>query len=179
MNKKQMVSFLFIVLSLGVVLFFTFSYFKNEEEKYIENAKQNRRLEKEEREKMEEKEKQENGKKEVDVFLEKLKETKKIVLGIEDINGKMEVLDATHHYREVKTIVEEPTIQEILNVFVTAKWEENKNVNDEGKIWQFYNNENNLILEYDGYSFVTKDTITNIFIPKENKEILNQYFVEV
>lgn len=181
MNKKQIVYLFFILLCLGVVLFFTFSYFKNEEEKYLENAKQNRILENEQKEKQrleEEKTKQENGRKEVEAFLESLKGTKKIILGVDDENGALEVLDKNHHYRELKTIVEEATIQEVLNLFTTAKWEENKNLDYKGKIWQFYDSENNLILEYDGHSLVTKEKTINIFISLENEERLNRYFVE-
>lgn len=181
MNKKQIILTIFILLCLGVVLIFTFSYFKNEEEKYLENAKQNRILENEQKEKQrleEEKTKQENGRKEVEAFLESLKGTKKIILGVDDANGSLEVLDENYHYRELKTIVEETTIQEVLSLFATAKWKENKNLDYKGKIWQFYDSENNLILEYDGHSFVTKEKTINIFISLENAEHLNSYFVE-
>lgn len=182
MNKKQIITTIFILLCLSVVLIFTFSYFKNEEEKYLENAKQNRILENEQKEKQkleEEKTKQENGQKEVENLLESLKETKKIVLGVDDANGSLEVLDENHHYRELKTILEETTIQDVLSLFATAKWEENKNLDYKGKIWQFYDSENNLILEYDGHSFVTKEKTIHIFIPLENAERLNSYFAEI
>lgn len=51
MNKRQIAYLIFILICLSVVLFLTFSYFKNEEEKYSENAKQDRLLEQEEKEK--------------------------------------------------------------------------------------------------------------------------------
>lgn len=184
MNKKKIVLLFLIVIGLSVVLFFTFDYFKKEEEKMLENAHQNRLIEKEESEEKEkqkleeEKAKQENGGKEVNALLEKLKGTKKIVLGIDDENGTLETLDLNHHYKELKTIVEETTIQEILNLFASAKWEENKNLDYKGKIWKFYNSEENLILEYDGHSFITNDKTTNIYIEKENEERLNAYFIE-
>lgn len=173
MNKRQIVYLIFILIGLSVVLFLTFSYFKNEEEKYSENAKQNRLLE------QEEKEKQENGQKEVAALLEILKGTKKIVLGVADESETLEVLDKNHSYKELKTIVEEANIQEILSLFFSAKWEENKNLDYKGKIWQFYDIKNNLILEYDGHSFLTKEKTTHIFITEENEERLNSYFTEV
>lgn len=182
MNKRQIAYLIFILICLSVVLFLTFSYFKNEEEKYSENAKQNRLLEQEEKEKQkveEEKLKQENGQKEVAALLESLKGTKKIVLGVADENETLEVLDKSHSYKELKTIVEEANIQEILSLFSSAKWEENKNLDYKGKIWQFYDIKNNLILEYDGHSFLTKEKTTHIFITDENEERLNSYFTEV
>lgn len=182
MKGKQIVLSILILCGLGVIIFFTFSYFKNEEEKYSENAKQNRLLEQVEKEKQkgkEEKLKQENGQKEVTALLESLKGTKKIVLGVADENETLEVLDKNHSYKELKTIVEEANIQEILSLFSSAKWEENKNLDYKGKIWQFYDIKNNLILEYDGHSFLTKEKTTHIFITDENEERLNSYFTEV
>ena len=182
MKGKQIVLSILILCGLGVIIFFTFSYFKNEEEKYSENAKQNRLLEQVEKEKQkgkEEKLKQENGQKEVTALLESLKGTKKIVLGVADENETLEVLDKNHSYKELKTIVEEANIQEILSLFSSAKWEENKNLDYKGKIWQFYDIKNNLILEYDGHSFLTKEKTTHDFITDENEERLNSYFTEV
>lgn len=184
MNAKQIVLMLFIAVGLGCILFFTFEHFKKEEARMLENASYNKmqeeldRKEKENQKEQEEKKKQEAGQKQVKELLEKLQETKQIVLARVDESGELDTFDTLHKYRKEKEILEESVIKEIVDCFANAVWEANKNTNFLEKLWQFYDNQENIILEYDGHSFITKDGEVFIHISTEKENKLNGYFAE-
>lgn len=184
MNAKQIVLLFFIAAGLGCILFFTFDHFRKEEARMLENASNNKlqeeldKKEKENQKEQEEKVKQEVGQNQVNTLLENLQNTQKIVLSLANENGKIDSLNSLNKYIEVKTITNENRIQEILNSLNKSVWQENKNTNFIGKLWQFYDKEENLILEYNGHSLVTKETEVNISISLEEENKLNGYFVE-
>ena len=182
MKIKQRVLLILILIGLGTTLIFTFNHFKKEEEKILENKAKNEQIENEKKEEqqkkeLEEKKKKEAGQKEVKMLFEKLQTTKKIILGIEDSLGTLETLDNQHKYKEYQVVEEEETIKEIVNLFAIATWQENKNDNHLGKIWQFFDSENNLIVEYDGTTFYTKEKNIYVFIETENLKKLKSYFL--
>lgn len=184
MNIKQIVLMFFIAVGLGCILFFTFDHFRKEEARMLENASMNKmqeeldRKEKESQKEQEEKEKQEAGQNQLKSLLESLQGTKKIILSLADENGKIESIDKLYKYAEVKVITEESIINEILNCFANAVWQENKNANFLGKLWQFYDSQENMILEYDGHAFITKEREVNFYIQNEEENRLNEYFNE-
>lgn len=183
MKKSQIVLLILILMGLGGILYFTFDYYKKEEVKILENKAQNDKLENERKEEQqkkekEEKEKQEEGQKEVKALLEKLQNTQKIVLGLDDLVASLETLDTSHNYKEFKTVQEEKMVKEIVSLFANSVWQENKNSNYLGKIWQFFDKENNLLLEYDGHSFLTNGKTIYVFVGSESQKKLEQYFIE-
>ena len=107
-----------------------------------------------------------------------MKNTKKIVLGIGDKSGTLKTLDTNHSYKEFTIIIEEGTIEEILNQFLDASWSEGKTDDYLGKMWQFFDSEDKLILEYEGHEFVTKEKRVTVSLQEENLDRLSSYFKE-
>ncbi len=183
MKIKQLVWFVLLLLGMSITLFFTFDHFKKEEKKYLENKVKNEQIEKERKEEqlkkeLEEKKQQEAGQKEVQGLLALLQNTKKIILGIDEESGTLKTLDSYHKYKEFQTIQEEAVVKELIELFENATWQKGSNDNHLGKIWQFLDSEDNLLLEYNGHSFFTKEKCVTIYIEKENLIKLNSYFME-
>ena len=182
MNKKQIALLLLMVVGLGVILFFTFAHFKIEKEKMLENASNNNRLEQlneKEKEAKEKKQKQEEGQRKVNLLLESLQNTKKVVLAQHDSYGEITSVATQYKYIKIKEITEESVIQEIIDCFKDSTWQEVRNDDFIGKLWQFYDGEDKLILEYEGHAFVTQDQNVVIYIQENRKNRLYSYFEEI
>lgn len=183
MSKTQIIGLFFIIVGLTVVLTFTFQHFKQEEQRILEAADKNKMMEeqdKKEREakELEEKRKKEEGQKQVDTLLEQLKNTKKLVLATYDETGKIISLATSRNFIEMKTITDENTLKEIQTYFASAIWQEGRNDNFLNSLWQFYDAEDKLILEYEGHAFINEESNVAIYFPEETLKKLNAYFNE-
>lgn len=179
MNKKQFVFLILIVVGLGAILFFTFTHFKLEKEKMLENASDNKKMEeltRKEKEEREKKRKQEEGQRKVNLLLENLQNTKKVVLAQHDSSGEITSVSTQSKYVKEKEFSEESIIREIIGCFKDSIWQEGRNDDFIGKLWQFYDGENKLILEYEGHALITQEQNLAIYIQENMKNRLYSYF---
>lgn len=87
---------------------------------------------------------------------EDIQNTKKVILAVHDDNGDISGLDGWT-YKEKQVITNKETIAKIINVINKATLQRVITTNYIGKLIQFYDENDNLIAEYEGHCLIGQD----------------------